>query len=140
MSVVAQVANRRPIITKARIRSLNSSCVIYGGQSGTGAGSSSTISVSPVSIIPPVPHNYLYLNISLNIAKGEGWKYRENGENPAIAFYASKFSCENHIHHSKGLLEPIIFRVADMDALGSLKGHVKAKHYFTPDRLQRLDS
>jgi hypothetical protein len=51
--------------------------VIYGGQSGTGAGSSSTISVSPVSIIPPVTHNYLYLNISLNTAKGEGWKHLE---------------------------------------------------------------
>jgi len=77
MSVVAQVANRRPVITKAGIRSLVSSCVIYGGHSGTGAGSSSTISVSPVSIIPPVPHNYLYLNTSLTTAKGEGWKHRE---------------------------------------------------------------
>jgi hypothetical protein len=77
MSVVAHVANRRPIITKAGIRSLVSSCVIYGGQSRNGAGSSSTISVSPVSIIPPVPHNYLYLNIYLTIAKGEGWKHRE---------------------------------------------------------------
>jgi len=77
MSVVAQVANRRPVIMKAGIRSLVSSWVIYGGQSGTVVGSSSTISVSPVSIIPPVPHNYLYLNISLAIAKGEGWKHRE---------------------------------------------------------------
>jgi hypothetical protein len=77
MSVVVQVTNRRPIITKAKIRSLVSSCVIYGEQSGTGAGSSSTISVSPVSIIPLVPHNYLSLNISLTIPKGEGWKHRE---------------------------------------------------------------
>ena len=57
-----------------------------------------------------------------------------------IAFNASKVSCENHIHHSKGLLQPIISRVADMHAHGAPNAHVKTKNYATPYRLQRLAS
>jgi hypothetical protein len=57
-----------------------------------------------------------------------------------IAFYASKVSCENHIHYSKGLLQPIISRVADMYVHGVPNAHVKTKNYTTPYRMQRLAS
>jgi hypothetical protein len=69
MPFLAQAANHSPITTEAGNRSLGSSCEIYGGQSGTGAGCSN-IYVSPVIIIPPVLHNHLYLNISLTKGKG----------------------------------------------------------------------
>ena len=41
---------------------------------------------------------------------------------------------------NKGLLQPIISRVADMDAHGAVKVHIKTKNYTTPDTLQRLAS
>jgi hypothetical protein len=41
---------------------------------------------------------------------------------------------------TKGLLQPVIYRVADMDAHGTVNVHIKTKNYTTPDRLQRLAS
>jgi hypothetical protein len=89
-------------------------------------------SVSPVNINPPVPHNYLYLNISLTIAKGEGWKHREQWrERERERNTLSHFTLQRfHVRitsTTKGLLQPIISTVADMDAHGALKAHARQK-------------
>jgi len=53
---MAQAIIRWPLNAEARIRSHSSSCGFYGGQSGIGSSFPPSISVYPVSIIPPTLH------------------------------------------------------------------------------------
>ena len=59
---VVQAVGVRSITEDARIQSQVSPCGIFGGQSGTGAGFSSSTSVSPVSVILPLllAHSFIY--------------------------------------------------------------------------------
>jgi hypothetical protein len=50
---MAQAVSRRPLTAEARVRARVTPCGIWGKQSGTGTGFSSSSSVFPVSIIPP---------------------------------------------------------------------------------------
>jgi hypothetical protein len=50
---IAQAVSRRPLTAIARFRATDSPCGIFGGQNGIGAGLSPSISVFPVSVIPP---------------------------------------------------------------------------------------
>jgi len=60
-----QPVSRQPITAEAGVWCQVSPFVICGGQSGTGTGFSPSISVSPVSIIPPMLHTHLHLHAAL---------------------------------------------------------------------------
>jgi len=60
-----QAVSRRPVMSEARVRSQYSPYEICGRQSDTRRGCSPSISVPPVSIIPPILHTYLHLHAAV---------------------------------------------------------------------------
>jgi hypothetical protein len=58
--VMAVAVSRRPFTAEDLVRSQVSPCEMCGGQSGTGTSFSPGTSVSPVSIIPPMPHTHSF--------------------------------------------------------------------------------
>jgi hypothetical protein len=64
---MAQAVSCRPHTAEARVRSQVSPCEIYGGQIGTVTGFPANISVSPVSIIPPMIDTHLQVHVALTI-------------------------------------------------------------------------
>jgi len=68
--VMAETFSLRSVASEAWVRSHILPCEICGGQSGTGAGFSSSTFYSLVGVIPPVFHIHLYLRFALTRTNG----------------------------------------------------------------------
>jgi hypothetical protein len=63
--LMAQAVTRRSVALEGRVRSQFIPCEICGGQSDIGTDFFSSVSIFPVSIIPPILHVHLYLFVAL---------------------------------------------------------------------------
>jgi hypothetical protein len=61
---VAEEATRQPVISKARVRCRGTPCEVCNRQRGNGTCLYPSTLAVPVSIIPPMMHTHLHLNIS----------------------------------------------------------------------------